>query len=295
MASLPIILPVQEQAVPVQKQTGFTLIELITVIVVLGIVSVSISGIFRSVVESVTVTNERENLVREGSFLMERLTRELSNAVPNSVRISGNSSVHCIEFVPLKWNAIYLQLPLENEVSTIADVAELSDIQSNVFVPTTSDIAVVFPTQHQDVYDPSRSKQQAVVSCTDDGDGDCSTLDDSDSVIQVSFDDGFATTSPSRRMYFADSTTSFCMRNNSVYRHQDSINVTQTLYTSGGTLMAQNIVNQLGASASVGEQNPFNSVPASFQRNAATSAFFIFGREEERVTFMKEVQIPNVP
>lgn len=295
MAILPTILSVQKRAVPVQKQSGFTLIELVTVIVVLGIVSISISGIFRSVVESVTITNERENLVREGSFLMERFTRELSNAVPNSVRIAGNSNVHCLEFVPLKWNAIYLTLPLENELGVTANLVELSDIQNNVFVPTTSDLAIVFPTQYQDVYDPSRSKQKAVASCSDDGDGDCSTLDDSDSVVQVSFADGFATTSPSRRMYFADSTTSFCMRNNSVYRHQDSINVNQTLYTSGGTLMAQNIVNQLGGSPSVGEQNPFNSIPASFQRNAATSAFFILGREEERVTFMKEVQIPNVP
>lgn len=286
---------IRQVKVPVQKQTGFTLIELIAVIVVLGIVSISISGIFRSVVESVTITNQREDLVREGSFLMERFSRELSNAVPNSVRIAGNGSVHCIEFVPLKWNAIYLTLPLENELGVTADLVELSDIQNNVFLPTSSDLAIVFPTRPQEVYDPTLSKQQSVASCSDDGDGDCATLDDIDKVIQVSFADGFAATSPSRRMYFADSTTSFCLRNNSIYRHEDSINVSQTLYTAGGTLMAQNIVNQLGASATLGEQNPFNSIPASFQRNAATSAFFILGREEERVTFLKEVQIPNVP
>lgn len=296
MRPLRIDMPVQKpKIVPVQQEAGFTLIELIAVIVVLGIVSVTISGIVRSVVSSVTTVNERESLVREGSFLMERITRELANAVPNSARIAGNTNAHCLEFVPMKWSALYLSLPLENTSSVTANTTELRDIQNNIFVPSTSDLAIVFPTNPQDVYDTSLGKQRSVLACSDDGDGNCATLDDSDGVIQISFDDGFAATSPSRRMYFTDSSVSYCVRDNSVYRHQSSINTSQTIFTSGGDLMAQNIVNQLGNSPSNGEQNPFRSMTASLQRNAATKILLILGREEERVTFLQEVQIPNVP
>ena len=274
---------------------GFTLIELILVIVVLGIVSISISGIMRSAIDAVVTVSEREDLVREGSYLVERFNREVANSVPNSVRIAGNSLVHCMEFVPLKWSTIYLTLPLLNESTTEANVIELSDIQGRVYNPQTTDVAVVYPTAARDVYATNSNKRQAVVSCSDDGDGDCSTLDDSDKVVQVVFADGFASTSPSRRMYFASGAVSYCVRGEQVYRHEDSINQSQTVYTSGGALMAQNLFNELGASTSSGDQNPFSTVGASFQRNAAIQTLFIFGREDERVTFMQEVQIPNVP
>ncbi len=277
------------------EQKGFTLIELILVIIVLGIVSISISGIMRSAMDAVVTVSEREDLVREGSYLVERFNRELSNAVPNSVRISGNALVHCIEFVPLKWSTIYLSLPLLNQSSTEANVVELSDIRGRVYSPQTTDFGIVYPTQNADIYSNSSNKKQAVVSCSDDGDGDCGTSDDTDSIVQIEFDDGFETTSPSRRIYFASETISYCMRGGEVFRHSGSIAEMQTLYNTGGALMAKNIVNQLGISPSAGEQNPFTSIGATLQRNAATQALFIFGREDESVTFMQEVQIPNVP
>lgn len=277
------------------KSSGFTLIELIIVIVILGIVSISVSGIIRSAMDTVTTVTERENLVREGSFLVERFNRELNNAVPNSVRILGNASAHCLEFVPLNWSTIYLSLPLTNQTSSTVDMVELVDIQGNIYVPSSSDFGIVFPTRAAEVYDASLNRRQAVSSCSDDGDGDCATNDDSDQVVQVSFNDGFDTTSPSQRIYFADRAISYCMRNNEVYRHTSSINVNQTLFTVGGERMAQELVNVLGASSVSGEQNPFRTISANLQRNASTQTLFIFGRDDEFVTFMQEVQIPNVP
>jgi MSHA biogenesis protein MshO len=276
------------------SQKGFTLIELVIVIIILGIVSVSISGIVRSSMNAVITVSEREDLVREGSYLVERFNRELVRSVPNSVRISGNALVHCVEFVPIEWSGIYLTLPLAGQASNTADLIELSDINGRSYTPTNADFAVVYPTGSSQVYDASLGHRRAVESCTDD-DNDCSTLGDTDKVIQLEVTDGFAQTSPSNRIYFAQDAVSYCMRENQVYRHISSIGDTQVLYTTGGSLMAQNVVNQLGISPSSGEQNPFKSIGASFQRNAYTQTLFIFGREEERVTFMQEVQIPNVP
>ena len=277
------------------REQGFTLIELVVVIVVLGVVSISMSGIVRNAMQSVITVSERESLVREGSYLVERFNREISASVPNSVRISGNALVHCVEFVPMQFNGLYLTLPLAGEVSNTADIAELSDIQGRLFTPTNNDFAIVYPTLAEHVYDNSLGYRRNVESCSDDGDGDCSTRDDSDKVIQLTLNDGFTQTSPSQRIYFAREAVSYCMRNQQVFRHVNSITQSQTLFNSGGSLMAQNLVNQLGPSAAIGEQNPFRSIGASYSRNASTQALFVFGREEERVTFMQEVQIPNAP
>lgn len=278
------------------KQLGFTLIELIVVIVVLGVVSIGMSGIIRQAMDSVITVSEREDLVREGSFLTERFNRELSAAVPNSVRITGNALVHCIEFVPATYSGTYLSLPLDGSGSDVVDLVLRANIQGQAFVPSTSDFAIVYPTSAAQVYDTDANHRKAVLSCSDDGaDTDCSSLDDADNVVQLQVSGGFAETSPSRRMYFANGAVSYCMRGGEVYRHVDTINETQTLYTASASLMAQNVVNMLSSNPATGSQSPFKSIGATFNRNAATQSLFIFGREDERVTFMQEVQIPNVP
>lgn len=276
------------------SQRGFTLIELILVIMLLGIVSVSVSGILRSVMTAVVSANEREDLVRQGSYLLERFDRELSLAVPNSVRISGNAAVQCVEFVPLVWSGVYLTLPLQVNNATQINLLELGDIYGNSFAPSDSDYAIVFPTRASEVYDASVGHRRSIESCSDDGDGNCATLDDADKVVQVKVENGFAQTSPSKKIYFANHAVSYCMRQGAIYRHQTTINTNQTLHTSGGALMAQNLVNQLSTDPQ-GAQNPFRQFGASAQGNAITRAMLIFGREDERIGFVREVQIPNVP
>jgi len=277
-----------------RKQQGFTLIELIIVIVILGIVSVSISGIVRSAMDTVVAVSERDSLVREGSYLLERFNREIAGSVPNSVRVSGNALAHCVEFVPLKWSATYLTLPLAGEASTTVDLIELSDINGRAFTPTTSDYALVYPTSSAHVYNASLGHRREVQSCNDE-DSTCDGAGDADKVVQLSVNDGFVQTSPAKRLYFIENAISYCMRSNQVFRHVNPINETQSIYTEGGSRMANNLVNQLGTSPNAGEQNPFRNMQASFQRNAYTQALFIFGREDERITFMQEVQTPNVP
>ncbi len=274
---------------------GFTLVELVLVIMLVGIVAISVSGILGNSVNVITNVAEREELVREGSYLSERIQRELRSAVPNSVRVAGNANVHCVEFVPMKYSTIYLDLPLAGSGDTTVDVLELSNINNNLYVPTGADFAIVYPTQPSQVYDITLAHRQSISSCSDDGDGSCATLDDSDKVVQLTVAGGFAQQSPSRRVYFADRAVSFCLRDQQVYRHESSIALNQTIYTSGGILMAKNVTNVLGADPLVGSQNPFRQINASLVRNASTQTFFKFSANDENVSFMQEVQVPNVP
>jgi MSHA biogenesis protein MshO len=115
------------------NKRGFTLIELVMVLVVLAIVSVGITRFIRSSTQIFIDTSERERLLREGSFAVERLNREIADAVPNSVRLTGNAGVHCLQFVPIKWSTFYLSVPLTPTADREMDVIEMQDINGNVF------------------------------------------------------------------------------------------------------------------------------------------------------------------
>jgi MSHA biogenesis protein MshO len=93
---------------------GFTLIELITVIVVLGIVSVGVSGFLRSGLQIYSDANERDQLLSQSRFVIERVSRELRAAIPNSVRLqySASADTQCLEFVPALWTSYYTTLPV---------------------------------------------------------------------------------------------------------------------------------------------------------------------------------------
>lgn len=282
-----------------KHKRGFTLIELVMVLVVLAIVSVGITRFIRSSTQIFIDTSERERLLREGSFAVERINREISDAVPNSVRLTGNAGVHCLQFVPIKWSTFYLTIQLTPSSDRDMDIFEMQDIDGNVFTPNiNSDYALVYPTSADDVYSNTSNKRQLITACSDDGDGNCTTDDDADGVIQLTLNDAFSQASPAERMYIANSTVNYCVRNNAIYRHESSISPAQTTFTSGGVLMAENLANVLSAdpnSAGANNQNPFRVVDASLRRNAYTQTQFIFTRDGEYMTFTQEIHVPNVP
>jgi MSHA biogenesis protein MshO len=278
---------------------GFTLVELVVVLVVLSIVSVGMARFIRSSTQIFIDASEREQLLREGSFAVERINREISAAVPNSVRLTGNAGVHCLQFVPIRWSSFYLTLPLTPSSDREIDIIEMQDIDGNVFTPVArSDYALVYPTSSNDVYSNTSNRRQLINACSDDGDGDCATNDDTDGVVQLTLDGAFSQASPARRIYIANSAVNYCVRNNAIYRHESAISATQTTFISGGVLMAENLANQLSADPNVADansKNPFRIVDASLRRNAVTQTQFIFTRDGENMTFTQEIHVPNVP
>lgn len=270
------------------------------VLVVLGIVSVGISRFIGSSTKIFIDASERERLLREGSFAVERINREIAEAVPNSARLTGSSTVHCLEFVPIKWSTFYLSIPLRPTSDREMDLIEMQDIDGNVFTPTNnSDYAIVYPTRSTDVYSNTSNKRQLITACSDDGtNSNCTANNDPDNVVQLTLNGAFAQSSPAKRMYIANSAVSYCVRGNAIYRHESNITPTQTAFSSGGVLMAQNVANQLSNnpnSSASNSQNPFRIVDASLRRNAYTQTQFIFTREDESITFTQEIHIPNVP
>lgn len=277
-----------------QKSHGFTLIELITVIIVLGVVSVGVSGFIRTGMEIYNDTTERDQLLGDSRFLMERLTRELRLAIPNSVRVSANNSqtIQCIEFVPSEWVSYYTNLSVLPDTSNTANIVEFAN-NSNGFVLTPGDFAVVYPTNNQDVYDLSQGKRKVISSCSDNGvDTNCNTADDPGGIAQLTVSSAFADHSPASRLYFARKTVSYCANesNRSIYRNEGNITLNPTIFNSG-ILMAENINNDFGNT----NEAIFRVYDATLTQNSLVHILLAFERNEEIINYSSEVHVPNVP
>ncbi len=71
---------------------GFTLIEMVITIILLGIVGLFLGNIAGQAMGIYVDTTAREALIQQGRFLTERMSRELREAVPNSVLVDEDRS-----------------------------------------------------------------------------------------------------------------------------------------------------------------------------------------------------------
>jgi MSHA biogenesis protein MshO len=271
---------------------GFTLVELITVIIVLGVVSVGISGFIRTGVDIYSDVTERDQLLGESRFVIERLNRELRMAIPNSVRVDQNNSgnIQCIEFVPSQWVSFYTSLSVVPNTSTSATILEFANNPVG-FQLAAGDFGIVYPTDNDDIYDLSEEKRHLISACSDAGDGDCSTADDPGGTAVLTVAAPFAEHSPAGRLYIARQSVSYCANSSGqIYRVQDNITTTQTIYTSG-TLMAENLHNDF---SNINEL-PFSVYVATLSRNSLVHILLAFEYNEEIINYSTEVHIPNAP
>ena len=79
------------------SQVGFTLIELVMVIMLTGLVMVILSRMSAGQMEAYLATDSRAKLVNMAEMSLRKITRDVREAVPNSVRVSGTA----LEFVPI--------------------------------------------------------------------------------------------------------------------------------------------------------------------------------------------------
>lgn len=79
------------------KQRGFTLIEMVIVIVITGVIAVSLAVFLRPALDLYFASRSRVALADDADTALRRLLRDVRSAVPNSVRLPNDQ---CLELVP---------------------------------------------------------------------------------------------------------------------------------------------------------------------------------------------------
>jgi MSHA biogenesis protein MshO len=249
-----------------KNAAGFTLIEMITVIIIIGTLSAAISTYVKFSTEIYTNSTAREQLSTSVRFALERFSRDVRNALPNSLRLTNDDGDRCLELTPIVESTTYTKIPvppasMSNSVEVISfNTAFDSDWQ-----------IVVYPLKPADVYPPIPSNIDKIHDVAS-----IAQTNADEWIITLDKQVHFAEQSPTQRLYFVDSndTVTYCLQGNTLTRN--------------ATLIAPEIVNADSAP-------PFEILAATLQRNAMVQINLILQKNNETITFNHEIQVLNVP
>jgi MSHA biogenesis protein MshO len=89
----------------ITSQRGFTLVELIMVIVIMGVIGGMVSVFMKSPIDAYFDSARRAALTDVADTAVRRIARDVHRALPNSLRPTSSST--CIEFIPTKTGGRY--------------------------------------------------------------------------------------------------------------------------------------------------------------------------------------------
>lgn len=275
-----------------QPVRGYTLIELVVVMVLLGIVAVFSFQYIGFGAQIYQDTTGREQLVSQTRFAVERLNRELRNALPRSIRVSADDQQRCIEFMPIVTSSNYLQMPRPGP-SANDDFIAVEPIRANQLI---GNYLFVYATNANFIYGDNDLRRKIITAVTPNASEGTTVIDFTGN---PSF---FPTNSPARRFYVASAPVSWCY-NESLGQLERFTNygllATQPSHTSllgdsaAREVMAVAIRNDLNDN----EEWPFRVFEATLQRSSLVQFDWRFRRTStsEPLQILHEVHIPNVP
>ena len=274
---------------------GFTLVELVIVIVLLGILSVGASGFIRLGSEMFVDTKNRSDMVATGRFITERLNRELRTALPNSIRVQNSGTVmQCLTYMPIITTANYLNIPTasENETATNTfSVVAFDD--SNIDVGGATEYrAAVYPASTAGIYNAINNQIIQPLGTVNTVVTPAAVDQNNRRDITVSENILFATGSPTSRFYFIGANNvSYCVLGRELKRFEGNNPIDDgglvTFFNNNGVLMANNLLNN---------HFPFSLNESTQFRNATVLIQLVLQEGidvNEQVTFNNEVHIPN--
>jgi len=273
------------------RPMGFTLIEFIMVIVVLGIISLgSISFISNSALGLVD-TAERQALASSATIAVEKVLREVRRSLPNSVRTFSDGANECIELVPILHSSEYVSIPIASAATNFKSIKFFGA------TGTESGFVAVYPTSTESVYGTSPATDRAISTTTalagTVGIGADLNLQELTFTPPTTY--RFPTESPRKRFFLVDPPISFCDdANGRLWRYQNygfQVSSASSIPTTGTNRIL------IADSLKVGSLK-FNVTPAQLQRNSVVSMSLIIersGSAAEQVDISQEVQLRNVP
>lgn len=256
-------------------QRGFTLIEMVISIILLAVVGLFLGSVIRQGLSIYVDSSAREALIQQGRFVTERLSRELREAVPNSVLVANG----CIEFLPITNSAIYSSLPSSLAPST---TIRLLPIEKSL---AADERLVVYPLDGESLRQTVSSAAQTAQVAAD---VDFTSPNDRTMVnVTLTQPTSFERQSPARRVYFYRTPVAFCYENNRIYRYADYGLDREDLVSSElgtGVLMAENL-----------SQASFEEAEPELQRNGLIKIELTFEDRGEKVEFVHNALIYNTP
>ena len=239
------------------KTLGFTLIELVIVIIVLSAIGIATSSYIATGVGIYTDISERDSELSSTRFVMERLRRDILNALPNSLVVSDDTQ--CLTFTPIIKSSIYgYDFPIYPLNSTSASIATIEDYSYE-----NGDKAAVYVLSEAELSDSALNTGQV---------HEISSV--SSEVITFKTTTSFSLSSPSNRLYIIRDTQQYCFSGNSIYL---------TIGDESPVLMANDI------------EGTFDVSQTTLQRNGLAKVRYTLDFGGQEVPIEQTLHVNNVP
>ena len=256
-----------------RSQKGFTMVELIMVIVIAGILAIGSVQFMGQATQGYSDAADRQQLATIGWIASEKMSRELRNALPNSIRLNATGT--CIEFIPVIGGSPYLTLPGETPTTPKSFTAVASGFTE---APASTRVAV-YPATTSDVYSNTSGSLSSSTIATLSENTPSSGID----TITLNNNFVFSTDSPERRFYFTQNPIMYCVVGSQLNRYSE-YGINPSIPTP---LNPQIIVNKISSAS-------FVIASATLTRNAIVSMLFTLENGATHIVD-HEVQIRNVP
>lgn len=269
---------------------GFTLVELVMVILLLGIMATFSSQFIGIGTQIYGDASGREQLMSDARFAMERLNRELRDAVPGSERIETLDGAWvdagaCLRFWPISASSRYLALNngMSGDSATLELVMATPASAAN---PLSTDATAVRKDDHLIVFPvPDKNAGSLTAGCDY---GRCVarvaevlTPVSGVQTIRYARSEHLAGLSPGSRVYFANQQVRYCVAGRTITRASAAIGAP---LPAQGVLMADSL--RIGA---------FYRETTAFNAEGEFGMRFVFERKGESVTFNHKIGVLNVP
>jgi len=264
-----------------QPSQGFTLIELIMVIVIVGILSTMTTDIITLPVQSYIDIERRTTLVDTAEMSIRRMQRDIRRALPNSIRITNSGTV--IELLHTTDGGRYRAKLASDGSGNILDF-----ISADTSFDVIGDLAST-PTGDMVVYNLGSSSADAYVG------NNRATIDHTSTVNSIVLTSAklFPFQSPQQRFFIVDTPITYSCANGELRRYDNSIDALYTISSTAPVLSALSYKLQAKA----------NSLSCSFSYNAGSSTraglvtltITLTDETGESARLVDQVHVDNVP
>ncbi|ANQ18106.1 PilW family protein [Vibrio natriegens] len=244
------------------KERGFTLIEMVITIVIGSIIMLGIAGYIKLGIKGYADSIDRQRVQTEAQFVIEKMSREIRHAVPNSFHEPAGTS-NCLEFVPIEYSGFYA-FSGSNLEFLIGNDTKLKSILNERWL-------VINPSRYEDLFpkDPDNLESSQRIELKD------ISRDKVDEPFIVSVgESSISSSSISRRHYIYQdkSQVRYCFDNGRVLRN--NVIVTDSIDTSASYM---------------------RYVEPTLQRGGLVHINLEFLQDGERSVYQQDVQVLNVP
>ncbi|MDF1584040.1 MAG: type II secretion system protein [Methyloprofundus sp.] len=264
-----------------QQAKGFTLIELIMVIVIVGILSTITTDLITLPVKSYLDLERRTTLVDTAEMSLRRMQRDIRRALPNSIIANGGST---LELLHTTEGGRYRANVSETGLGNILDFT-IADTQFDVIGPLSS-----VPSGYLVIYNTGTLGANAYAN---DNLASIDSVTSSINSIQLTAAKLFPYRSPQQRFFIVDTPITYSCANGELRRYDNKIDSSYIISNPSPALLGLNYKLQAKTKTITCQ---FNYDPGSATRaGLVTLKITLTDDANESAQLIHQVHVDNMP